>query len=100
MVKAVAYKIYNCNNSLMCQTVHQLSSNQEVQVFLAAKSPLEVGCRNAVIFTVDGDVAILAWYFAQMLEINLLIQIGSCNNYRVINIKDHTWSDRIIQSLS
>ena len=35
-----------------------------------------------------------------MLKINLLVQIGSGNNYRVIDVKDHTWSDSIIQSLS
>ena len=29
MVKAGTYKIYNCNNSLMWQPVHQLSQNQE-----------------------------------------------------------------------
>ena len=34
-----------------------------------------------------------------MFEINLLVQIGSDNNYQVIHVKDHTWSDSIIQSL-
>ena len=66
-VKAGAYKIYNCNNSLMCQPVHQLLQNQEeadTKVFLAAKFAQEIGCRDAVIFTVDSDVAILACYFA------------------------------------
>ena len=86
----------------MCQPVHQLSSNQEetdIKVFLAAKFAQEIGCRNADIFTVDSDVVILACYFAQMLEISLLVQIGSGNNYRIIDVKDHTWSDSIIQSL-
>ena len=101
-VKTGAYKIYNCNNSLMSQPVHQLSSNHEetdTKVFLAAKFAQEIKCRDAVIFAVDSDVAISACYFAQMLEINLLVQIGSGNNYRVIDVKDHTWSDSIIQSL-
>ena len=51
----------------MCQPVHQLLQNQEeadTKVFLAAKFAPETGCRDAVIFTVDSDVAILACYFA------------------------------------
>ena len=83
-VKTVADKIYNYNNSLMSQPVHQLSSNQEeadTKIFLVAKFAQEVGCRDAVIFTVDNDVAILACYIPQMLEINLFVQIGSGNNY-------------------
>ena len=86
----------------MSQPAHQLSSNHEetdTKVFLAAKFAQEIKCRDAVIFAVDSDVAISACYFAQMLEINLLVQIGSGNNYRVIDVKDHTWSDSIIQSL-
>ena len=35
----------------------------------------------------DSGVVILACYFAQMLEISLLVQIGSGNNYRVIDAK-------------
>ena len=35
----------------------------------------------------DSGVVILACYFAQMLEISLLVQIGSGNNYRVIDVK-------------
>ena len=101
-VKTVADKIYNYNNSLMSQPVHQLSSNQEeadTKIFLVAKFAQEVGCRDAVIFTVDNDVAILACYIPQMLEINLFVQIGSGNNYWVIDIKHHIWSNSIIQSL-
>ena len=59
----------------------------------------EIGCRDAVIFTVDSDIVILTCNFVQMLEINLLVQIGSGNSYRVIHVNDHTWSDSIIQSL-
>ena len=86
----------------MCQPVHQLSSNQEVadiKVFLAAKLAQEIGCRDAVISVVDSDVAVLACYSAQMLQINLLVQIGSGNNYLVIDVTDHNWNDSIIQSL-
>ena len=75
-VKPGAYKIYNCNNSLICSPVHQVSLNQEevdTKVFLATKSAQEIGCRDAVIDTVDCDVAILASYFAHMLEIHLLV---------------------------
>ena len=59
----------------------------------------EIGCRDAIIFTVDSDIAILDRNFVQMLEIGLLVQIGSGNSYRVIHVNDHTWSDSIIQSL-
>ena len=75
-VKTGAYKIYNCNNSLICSLVHQVSLNQEevdTKVFLATKFAQEIGCRDAVIDTVDCDVAILACYFAHMLEIHLLV---------------------------
>ena len=53
-----------------------MSLNQEeayTKVFLAAKFAQEIGCRDAVIVTVDCDVAILACYFTHMLEINLLV---------------------------
>ena len=86
----------------MCQPVHQLSSNQEeadTKVFLATKFAQEIGCMDAVIFAVGNDVAILACYPVQMLEINLLDQIGSGNNYQVIDVKNHTWSESVIQSL-
>ena len=102
MVKAGTYKIYNSNNSLMCPPVHQHSSDHKEadnKVFSAAKFAQKIGCRDAVIFTVDSDVAILACYFAQMLEISLLVQIGSGYSYQVIVVKDHTWSDSIIRSL-
>ena len=72
----------------MRQPVH-LSQNQEEvdkKVFLAAKLAKEIGCRDAVIFTVDSDVAILACYFSQMFHINLLVQIRSVNNYQVIEV--------------
>ena len=101
-IKAGACKIYNCNNSLVCQPVHQLSSNHEeadTKVFLAGKFPPEIGCRDAVIFTVDSDVAIITCYFSQMFEVSLLVQIGSGNDYQVIDVKDHTWSNSIIQCL-
>ena len=38
-------------------------------------------------------------HIRQMLEINLLDQIGSVNNFWVIDVKNHTWSDSVIQSL-
>ena len=78
---------------MMWQPVHQVSSNQEetyTKVFSTEKIAQEIGCRDAVIFTIDNDVAILACYFAQILEISLLVQIGSGNNYQVIDVKDHT----------
>ena len=86
----------------MCQPVHQLSSNHEeadTKVFLAGKFPPEIGCRDAVIFTVDSDVTIITCYFSQMFEVSLLVQIGSGNDYQVIDVKDHTWSNSTIQCL-
>ena len=65
MVKAGAYKIYNCNNSLMWQPVHQLSQTQEeaeTKVFWAAKFAQAIGCRDAVIFAVDSDVTVSACF--------------------------------------
>ena len=76
-------KIYYYNKILISQPVHKLSLNQEeadTKVFFAAKFTQEIGYRDAVIFTVDSSVAILACYFAQMLEINFLVQVGSGNN--------------------
>ena len=71
MIKAGTYKIYNCNNNLMCQPVHQLSLNQEeadTKVFLAARFAQEIGCRDAVIFTIDSDFSILACFFYPNVE--------------------------------
>ena len=51
-VKAGAYEIYNCKNSLMCQPVHQLSSNQELadtKVFTAGKFAQEIACKDAIL---------------------------------------------------
>ena len=62
---------------------------------MAAEFAQEIGCRDAAIFTLNNDAAILACDFAQMLEINLVVQIESGNNYRVIDVKGHTRNDRL-----
>ena len=77
----------------MCQSVHQFSS-KEGETYIQ-----EIGCKDDAIYTVDSDVSILACYFAQMVEITMVAQIGSGKSYRVINVKYHTWNDSIIQSL-
>ena len=81
MVRAESCKIYKYSNSLMCQSVCQLSSKGE------ETDIQEIGCKVIFIYTIDSDVSILACYFAQILEINMFVQIGSGKNYQVIDIK-------------
>lgn len=43
-------------------------------------------------FTLDSDVTILAWFLAQMAEINLLTQIGTETSHRITDISNNIWS--------
>ena len=68
----------------MCQSVHQFSSKEE-ETYIQ-----EIGCKDDAIYTVDSDVSILACYFAQMLEITMVVEIASGKSYGEINIKYNT----------
>ena len=58
------------------ETIHQVSSNEKevnAKVFFAIEFGQETGSRDTVMFTVGSAVPILALFFAQMLEINILV---------------------------
>ena len=71
------------------QSVIELSSNQEKpnsKFFLVVKLAQESGCTDAVIYTVDSDVAILAMYYYRRLAVNLFEKLGTGTNVRIINV--------------
>ena len=68
-------------------TVIELSSNQEeadTKVFLAVMLVQEIRYTDAVIYTADSDVAILAMYYSRRLAVNLFVQLGIGNNVRIV----------------
>ena len=72
-----------------CQSAIELSSNQEkpnTKFFLVAKLAQEFRCTDAVIYTVDSDVAILAMYYYRRLAVNLFEKLGTGTNVRIINV--------------
>ena len=85
-----------------CQPVIELSSNQEeadTKVFLAVKLAQEIGCTDAVIYTADSDVAILAMYYSRRLSINLFVQLGTGSNVRIVDVGNTDWQSELGEAL-
>ena len=82
--------------------VTELSSNQEVadtKMLLAVKIAEEIGCTQAMIFTVDSDVGILACYIASLVNIQIIVQIGTGRNKRLLDISGNTLDVELIQAM-
>ena len=85
-----------------CQPVIELSSNQEeadTKVFLAVKLAQEIGCTDAVIYTADSDVAILAMYYSRRLPVNLFVQLGTGSNVRIVDVGNTDWQSELGEAL-
>ena len=100
--KKDAFKIKVLGEETQCQPVDQLFSNQEeadTKVFLASKVAQEAGCSDAVIYTVDSDVAILALYYARRLSIHLFLQLGTGSDVRILNTQATDWPSDLLEAL-
>ena len=73
------------------------SRRADTKVFLVAKFAHELAAGTVIVIVVS-DLTILACYIVQNLEINMLVQLESGDNDHIIDVKDHTWSNSIIQS--
>ena len=100
--KKDAFKIKVLEEETQCQPVDQLSSNQEeadTKMFLALKVAQEAGCSDAVIYTVDSDVAILALYYARRLSIHLFLQLGTGSDVRILDTQATDWLSDLLEAL-
>ena len=68
-------------------------------MFLAVKTAEEIGCTQATIFTFDSDVGILAVYFASLVNIQIIVQIGTGRNKRLLGISGNTLDVELIQAM-
>ena len=96
------FKIDVRGYSIRKSNVAELSSNQEeadTKMFLVVKIAQEIGCTQATIFTVDSNVGILACYFASPVNIQIIVQIGTGRNKRLLDISGNTLDVKLIQAL-
>ena len=98
----IKFKIDVHGDSIRKTNVAELSSNQEeadTKMFLAVKIAEEIGCTPATIFAVDNDVGILACYFASLVNIQIIVQIGTGRNKTLPDISGNTLDVELIQAL-
>ena len=87
-----AFRITSNGNNLTCLPEPSLESNQEeadTKVFLCATFAAELGCQKVRIVTVDSDNGILALYYQQKINADLLLEIGTGPNLKIIDISSH-----------
>ena len=97
-----ALKLNVIGEDTQCQPVTELSSNQEevdTKVFLAVKLAQEIGYTDAVIYTVDSDVAILLMYYSRRLAVNLFMQLGTGSNVRIVDVGNTDWQLELVEAL-
>ena len=66
---------------------------------MAVKLAKEIGYTDAVIYTVDSDVAILAMYYPRRLVVNLFVQLGTASNVRIVDVGNTDWQSELIEAL-
>ena len=101
-MKDKEFKTTCTDETIECNWEPELSSKQEetdTKVFLAAKFAQDFGCRDVEIFTVDSDVAILAWYHSQLLSCWLLLQIGIGFNLQILDIGNNDLEEDLLKTL-
>ena len=84
-----AFKITSNGNNLTCLREPSLESNQEeadTKVFLCASFAAELGYQKGRIVTVDSDIGILTLYYQQKIDVDLLLEIGTGANLKIIDI--------------
>ena len=97
-----AFKLNVIGEDTQGQPVTELSSNQEeadTKVFLTVKLAQEIGYTDAVIYTVDSDVVILAIYYSRRLVVNLFVQLGTGSNVRIVDEGNTDWQSELVKAL-
>ena len=87
-----AFQITSNGNNLTCLPEPSLESNQEeadTKVFLCATFAAELGYQKVRIVTVDSDIGILALYYQQKINADLLLEIVTGPNLKIIDISTH-----------
>ena len=101
-MKHKEFKVTCTDETIECNREPELSSKQEeanTKVFVGAKFAQDLGCWDVGIFTVDSDVPILAYYYSQLLNCWLLLQIGSGSNLRILDIGNNDLEKDLLKSL-
>ena len=68
-------------------------------MFLAANYACNRGVESVTIHTVDSDVAILACYYAPIIESRIIIKIGTGKYERMLNVTESSLDETLICSL-
>ena len=87
----------------MCLREPSVESNQEeadTKVFLCASFAAELGYQKVRIVTVDSDIGILALYYQQKIDVDLLLEIGTGANLKIIDISTHDLPINVTDALS
>ena len=96
-----AYKISSNQNQLkIVEEIHLCSQQEEAdtKMFLAAKFAFELGFSSVVIKSIDTDVAILALYFASLLNGDLFLEV-STSEKKIYNASMNTVEESAVEAL-
>ena len=86
--------MHSVNQSLSCYPI-----KNKPKVFLGSNLSQKIRCTDAVIGTVDSDVAILEIYYSRRLAVNLLVQLGTGSNVRIIDVGNTYWQSELVEAL-
>ena len=87
-----AFRITSNGNNLTCLPEPSLESNQEeadTKVFLCATFAAELGYQKVRIVTIDSDIGTLVLYYQQKADADLLLEIGTGPNLKIIDISTY-----------
>ena len=68
-------------------------------MFLAANYACNRGVESVTMHTVNSDVAILACYYAPIIESRIIIKIGTGKYERMLNVTESSLDENLIRSL-
>ena len=95
-LKDEGFKISVQDERIECPRTPQLS---DTKMFLAANFASNSGVESVTIHTVDSDMAILACYYAPLIESCIIIKIGSGKYERMLNVTESSLDQNLIRSL-
>ena len=101
-MKDEVFKISVQDERIECLRTPQLSSKQEeadTKMFLAANYACNRGVQSVIIHTVDSGVAILACYYAPIIESRIIIKIDTGKYERMLNVTESSLDENLIRSL-
>ena len=96
------FKISVQDEKRECLRTPQLSSKQEkadTKMFLAANYACNRAVESVTIHTVDSDVAILACYYAPIIESRIIIKIETGKYEQMLNVIESSLDENLIRSL-